>query len=139
MGDKNPIRTIGDYSKPSHEGYRNTIELPAGNNVVPLRSDTIRNLANGKKRKRIWNDKQHSVSTTLKPSGQEEFENLVMNFILDQVEKVKKLEEYMCVIRSDFMQLSLEVIGKLKEEVIFDEKKLGSSYEVSLDDSWRTI
>ncbi|GJW37234.1 hypothetical protein Tco_0060154 [Tanacetum coccineum] len=42
MGDENPIRTPGDYSKPSHEGYRNTIELPAGNNVVPLRSDTIR-------------------------------------------------------------------------------------------------
>ncbi|GKA83646.1 hypothetical protein Tco_0805241 [Tanacetum coccineum] len=28
MGDENPIRTLGDYSKPSHEGYRNTIELP---------------------------------------------------------------------------------------------------------------
>ncbi|GJX98927.1 hypothetical protein Tco_0355946 [Tanacetum coccineum] len=41
MGDENPIRTFGDYSKPSHEGYRNTIELPVGNNVVPLRSDTI--------------------------------------------------------------------------------------------------
>ncbi|GJT56159.1 MAK10-like protein [Tanacetum coccineum] len=26
MGDENPIRTIGDYSKPSHEGYRNTID-----------------------------------------------------------------------------------------------------------------
>ncbi|GKB50358.1 hypothetical protein Tco_0901111 [Tanacetum coccineum] len=42
MGDKNPIHTLGDYSKPSHEGYRNPIELPEGNNVVPLRSDTIR-------------------------------------------------------------------------------------------------
>ncbi|GJT26457.1 hypothetical protein Tco_0906732 [Tanacetum coccineum] len=42
MGDENPIRTLGDYSKPSHEGYKNTIELPVGNNVVPLRSDTIR-------------------------------------------------------------------------------------------------
>ncbi|GJW70455.1 MAK10-like protein [Tanacetum coccineum] len=40
--DENPIRTLGDYFKPSHEGYRNTIELPVGNNVVPLRSDTIR-------------------------------------------------------------------------------------------------
>ncbi|GJT55144.1 zinc finger, CCHC-type containing protein [Tanacetum coccineum] len=28
MGDTNPIRTLGDYSKPSHEGYKNTIELP---------------------------------------------------------------------------------------------------------------
>ncbi|GJT84991.1 hypothetical protein Tco_1066708 [Tanacetum coccineum] len=33
MGDENPIRTLGDYSKPSHEGNRNTIELPVGNNV----------------------------------------------------------------------------------------------------------
>ncbi|GJS39132.1 hypothetical protein Tco_0564175 [Tanacetum coccineum] len=46
-GDENPIRTLGDYSKPSHEGYRNTIELPVGNNVVPLRSDTIRLVQNG--------------------------------------------------------------------------------------------
>ncbi|GKC75770.1 hypothetical protein Tco_1126544 [Tanacetum coccineum] len=42
MRDENPIRTLGDYSKPSHEGYRNTIELPDGNNVVPLQSNTIR-------------------------------------------------------------------------------------------------
>ena len=47
MVDENPIRTLGDYSKPSHEGYRNTIELPEGNNVVPLRSDTIRLVQNG--------------------------------------------------------------------------------------------
>ncbi|GJV76167.1 hypothetical protein Tco_1507751 [Tanacetum coccineum] len=32
MGDENPIRTLGDYFKPSHKGYRNTIELPIGNN-----------------------------------------------------------------------------------------------------------
>ncbi|GJR14130.1 zinc finger, CCHC-type containing protein [Tanacetum coccineum] len=47
MRDENPIRTLGDYSKPSHEGYRNTIELPKGNNVVPLRPDTIRLVQNG--------------------------------------------------------------------------------------------
>ncbi|GJW41922.1 hypothetical protein Tco_0070721 [Tanacetum coccineum] len=34
MGDVNPIRTLRDYSKPSHEGYRNTIKLPIGNNVL---------------------------------------------------------------------------------------------------------
>ncbi|GJR97043.1 hypothetical protein Tco_0269217 [Tanacetum coccineum] len=42
MGDENPIRTLGDYSRPTYEGYRNTIELPEGNNVVTLRSDIIR-------------------------------------------------------------------------------------------------
>nr|GEV32970.1 MAK10-like protein [Tanacetum cinerariifolium] len=47
MENKNPIRTLGDYSKPSHEGYRNTIELLNGKNVVPLRSDTIRLVQNG--------------------------------------------------------------------------------------------
>ncbi|GJY35593.1 hypothetical protein Tco_0420971 [Tanacetum coccineum] len=47
MGDENPIRTLRDYSKPSHEGYRNTIELPIRNNVVPLRSDTIWLVQNG--------------------------------------------------------------------------------------------
>ncbi|GJS96909.1 MAK10-like protein [Tanacetum coccineum] len=36
MGDENPIRTLGDYSKPSHEGYRNTIELPVGKNVLSI-------------------------------------------------------------------------------------------------------
>nr|GEV34761.1 MAK10-like protein [Tanacetum cinerariifolium] len=46
MGDKNPIRALRDYSKPSHEGYRNTFELLEGNNVVPLRSDTIRLVKN---------------------------------------------------------------------------------------------
>ncbi|GKC48166.1 hypothetical protein Tco_1065888 [Tanacetum coccineum] len=52
---------------------------------------------------------------------QEAFEDLVMNFIHDQEEKVKKLEEYMCVIGSDFMQLSSEVIERLKEEVRINE------------------
>ncbi|GJT89625.1 retrovirus-related pol polyprotein from transposon TNT 1-94 [Tanacetum coccineum] len=33
--------------RPSHEGHRNTIELPDGNNVVLLRSDTIRLVQNG--------------------------------------------------------------------------------------------
>ncbi|GJZ00313.1 zinc finger, CCHC-type containing protein [Tanacetum coccineum] len=42
MGDANSIRTLKDYSKPSHEGYRNTIELFIGNNVVLFRSDSIR-------------------------------------------------------------------------------------------------
>ncbi|GJX51576.1 MAK10-like protein [Tanacetum coccineum] len=46
MGDENPIRTLGDYSKPSHEGYRNTNKLPVGNNVVPLQSYTIRLVQN---------------------------------------------------------------------------------------------
>ncbi|GKC26869.1 zinc finger, CCHC-type containing protein [Tanacetum coccineum] len=56
MGDVNPIRTLGDYSKPSHEGYKNTIELPEGNNVVPLRSDTIRLVQNRCSFHELWSE-----------------------------------------------------------------------------------
>ncbi|GJU24821.1 MAK10-like protein [Tanacetum coccineum] len=56
MGDENPIRTLGDYSKPSHEGYRNTIELPVENNVVPIRSDTIRLVQNGCSFHGLWSE-----------------------------------------------------------------------------------
>ncbi|GJV37806.1 hypothetical protein Tco_1410283 [Tanacetum coccineum] len=64
----------------------------------------------------------------LEPSRQEEFENLMMNFILDQEEKVKQLEEYMGVLGSDFMKLSLEVVGKLKDEKI-ESKRLRRSQD----------
>ncbi|GJR21140.1 hypothetical protein Tco_0969667 [Tanacetum coccineum] len=55
------------------------------------------------------------------PSRQGALEDLVMNFIHDQEEKVKQLEEYMCVIGSDFMQLSSKVIERLKEEIRIKE------------------
>ncbi|GJZ03453.1 hypothetical protein Tco_0536728 [Tanacetum coccineum] len=51
------------------------------------------------------------------PSRQEEFEHIVMNFILDREERVKQLEEYMKVIVDDFMKLSSEVIRRLKEKI----------------------
>ncbi|GJX82736.1 hypothetical protein Tco_0332217 [Tanacetum coccineum] len=57
------------------------------------------------------------------PSHQGAFEDLVMNIILDQEEKGKQLEEYMGAIGSDFIQLSLEVIGKLKEEIRMEENR----------------
>ncbi|GJT01543.1 hypothetical protein Tco_0822712 [Tanacetum coccineum] len=49
MGDENSNRPriLGDYSRPSHEGYRNAIDLPKGAKVSPLRSDTIRLVQNG--------------------------------------------------------------------------------------------
>nr|GEW68889.1 hypothetical protein [Tanacetum cinerariifolium] len=46
MREENPIRTLRDYSKPSYKGYKNSIELPVGNNMVPLRSDIIRLVQN---------------------------------------------------------------------------------------------
>nr|GEW25974.1 MAK10-like protein [Tanacetum cinerariifolium] len=56
MGDVNPIRNLRDYSKPGHEGYRNTIELPVRNNVVNLQSDTIWLVKNGCSFNRLWSE-----------------------------------------------------------------------------------
>ncbi|GJV92461.1 zinc finger, CCHC-type containing protein [Tanacetum coccineum] len=221
MENKNLRRTLGDYSKPSHEGYRNTIEIPDGNNMVPLRSDTIRLVQNGcsfhglrsedpnqhlkdflklvdsldlngdnRERTRlflfqfplrdqasnwleclpagsisIWEDltnrflaeffppertsklpggrlrkmSPEKAWTTIeelaqyeedewivskkiwqsfpRPSRQKEFEGLMTNFILDQEEKVRQLEGYMSIIGNKFMQLSLKVMEKLKDEI----------------------
>ncbi|GKC76379.1 hypothetical protein Tco_1127153 [Tanacetum coccineum] len=40
-GDANPIHTLGDYSKPSHKGYMNTIKLPVGNNVLAIGLENV--------------------------------------------------------------------------------------------------
>ncbi|GJU05020.1 zinc finger, CCHC-type containing protein [Tanacetum coccineum] len=56
MGDENPIHTLGDFSKPTHEGYRNVIELPKGNNVVPLQSNTIWLVQNGCSFHGLWSE-----------------------------------------------------------------------------------
>ncbi|GJZ63776.1 MAK10-like protein [Tanacetum coccineum] len=56
MGDENPIHTLRDYSKLSHEGYKNTIKLPVGNNMVPLRSDTIQLVQNGCSFHGLWSE-----------------------------------------------------------------------------------
>ncbi|GJR35989.1 MAK10-like protein [Tanacetum coccineum] len=44
------------FYKPSPEGYRKTIELPDGNNVVPLQSDTIQLVQNGCSLHGLWSE-----------------------------------------------------------------------------------
>ncbi|GJY90144.1 hypothetical protein Tco_0505340 [Tanacetum coccineum] len=51
----------------------------------------------------FWVSSKMMYQLPLEPSRQEAFEDLVLNFILDQEERVKKLEEYMEEIGSDFM------------------------------------
>nr|GEW82203.1 hypothetical protein [Tanacetum cinerariifolium] len=43
MENENPLRTLGDYSRPSHEGYRNTSELPDENKVKVLVKEEVNN------------------------------------------------------------------------------------------------
>ncbi|GJS09267.1 hypothetical protein Tco_0366063 [Tanacetum coccineum] len=72
MGDENPICTLGDYSKLRHEGYRNTIELPVRNNVVPLRS-TMRGLQTGNLRELSGEEAWEAIENLAQ--GQKEWYN----------------------------------------------------------------
>ncbi|GJW48599.1 zinc finger, CCHC-type containing protein [Tanacetum coccineum] len=95
MGDENPSRTLGDYSKPIHEGYRNTIELPVGNNMVPLRSDTIRI---DKGRSQI--PRHQECKLYLSAKGEEE-RNDKTNETLDNTEKPTITETEILVMEAE--------------------------------------
>nr|GEU43048.1 putative reverse transcriptase domain-containing protein [Tanacetum cinerariifolium] len=63
-----------------------------------------------------------------KPSHQEAFKDLMMNFILDQEEKIKQLQEYMSVIGSDFIDYG--VVGDDYEgPLMFDDDQFDDDYE----------
>ncbi|GJY37090.1 hypothetical protein Tco_0422468 [Tanacetum coccineum] len=57
------------------------------------------------------------------PSRQEEFEHIVMNFIYDQEERIKQLENYMQDITDEFREFSSEVTLRLKERIKENESK----------------
>ncbi|GKB61542.1 hypothetical protein Tco_0917728 [Tanacetum coccineum] len=144
MGDENPIRTLRDYSKPSHKDYTTqmSIDYIAGGRLRKLRPDkawaTIERLAQYEDEG--WNDTFIPDEMSLnyenldieqllgimecKPSHQEEFEHIGINFILDQEERVKQLEEYMKVIIGNFMQLSSEVTRGLKEKIGGEQREM---------------
>ncbi|GJY18494.1 putative cytochrome P450 [Tanacetum coccineum] len=100
MVDENHIRTLGDYSKPSHKGYKNTIELPEGNNVVPLRSDTIIEEEKGIQDNAMYDNDivRPNESNTMVPLKEVDKENEAKNGVGDKVvksdeEKLKKIDE----------------------------------------------
>ncbi|GJZ39803.1 hypothetical protein Tco_0586366 [Tanacetum coccineum] len=43
------------------------------------------------------------------PSRQEEIEHIIMNFVLDQEERIRQLEDYMQAITDEFMEFSSKV------------------------------
>ncbi|GJX90374.1 hypothetical protein Tco_0343700 [Tanacetum coccineum] len=57
------------------------------------------------------------------PSRQEEFEHIVMNFIYDQEERIRQLENYMQDITDEFMEFSSKVALRLKERIKENESK----------------
>ncbi|GJT91046.1 hypothetical protein Tco_1079891 [Tanacetum coccineum] len=130
MGDENPIRTLGDYSIPSHEGYMNTIELPVGNNVVPLRSDTILLVQNGCSYHGFWSEdlnqhlkdffklvdsldldgpspQPHALETTL--------EDRVQDYMAAHTERMERFENAIFKQREGINSRMTEMFGLLKE------------------------
>ncbi|GJR78759.1 ribonuclease H-like domain-containing protein [Tanacetum coccineum] len=93
MGDENPIRTLGDYSKPRHEGYKNTIELLVGNNVWTHLTLTVKI---GKECVRNYE--------FLVPTGSTQF-LLVVRFslpgLLESPGLMEKQDLYICVAEED--------------------------------------
>ncbi|GJT92556.1 MAK10-like protein [Tanacetum coccineum] len=130
MGDEKPIRTLGDYSKPSHEGYRNTIELPVGNNVVPLRSNTIRLVQNGCSFHELWSeDPNQHLKAFLKlvdsldldgPSPQPQalettFEARVRDYMATHTKRMERFENTIFKQREEINDRMTEMFGLLKE------------------------
>nr|GEV09703.1 ribonuclease H-like domain, reverse transcriptase, RNA-dependent DNA polymerase [Tanacetum cinerariifolium] len=90
--------------------------------VDTLMKDTI--LLMGRNESIFWMTTNKMYRPPSELSRQEEFEHIVMNFILDQEERVKRLKEYMKVIVSDFMQLSSEVTRGLKKKTGGEQKEM---------------
>nr|GEX94701.1 retrotransposon Orf1 [Tanacetum cinerariifolium] len=121
IGDENPIHPLRDYSRKSHEGYQNTIELPDGNNVVPLRSDTIRLVQNGCSfhglRTSTWKDLTTRFLAQFFLSGRtaklrndilmfQQRQGWVSNFMASQDAKLSKFE-------ADFKQQQSKMANKI--------------------------
>ncbi|GJW79476.1 hypothetical protein Tco_0143451 [Tanacetum coccineum] len=112
VGDKNPIRTLGDYSKPSHEGYRNTIELPKGIDY-----------ASGGRLRKLRPDEAWAAIERL---AQYEDKGLIDALIPDEVSlnyENPDIKQLLGIIEKEFMEFSLEVARRLKERIKENENK----------------
>ncbi|GKA28037.1 hypothetical protein Tco_0714205 [Tanacetum coccineum] len=77
-----------------------------------------------------------------KPSRQAEFEHIVTNFIFDQEERIRQLEDYMQVIAEEFMKFSSEFARRLKERIKENEnkpRKIEKSQSIRTPRPWRTV
>nr|GEV11689.1 hypothetical protein [Tanacetum cinerariifolium] len=88
MERENPIRTLRYYYKPSHEGYKNTIELPKGNNV----GDEVREEENVKPNATEYND--HEMTAKAEEKVEKESEDEFKEEIEEQEEEEEDIEYF---------------------------------------------
>ncbi|GJY34845.1 hypothetical protein Tco_0419314 [Tanacetum coccineum] len=89
MGNENPIHTLGDYSKPSHEGYKNTLSSPAPHDTQYCMKDPEQAFI------------EYAYLRT-----DEAGEGLVSNFMASQDARLSKFE-------ADFKQQQSEMTNKI--------------------------
>ncbi|GKE05421.1 hypothetical protein Tco_1397439 [Tanacetum coccineum] len=77
----------------------------------------------GKSKSVFWLTTNKMCRPPTEPSRQEEFEHIVMNFIYEQEERIRQLENYMQDIIDEFMEFSSEVALRLKERIRESESK----------------
>ncbi|GJT25881.1 hypothetical protein Tco_0895818 [Tanacetum coccineum] len=120
IGDENPIRTLGDYSRPSHEGYRNTIELPEGNNVCE-----IDRAAGGKLRNKNADESWEIIKNLALydhegPSPQPQalnttFEARLWDYMAAHTERMERFKNTIFMQREEINGRMTEMFGLLKE------------------------
>nr|GEV32182.1 zinc finger, CCHC-type [Tanacetum cinerariifolium] len=137
MRDENPISTRGDYSKPTHEGYVNTIELPIGNNVIPLLSDTSRLVQNGCSFHRLRSeDPNQHLKDFLKLQQSEMTYKIdtVLKAIIDRIagalpsDTVKNTKLSTSLVFDSYEEKAKE--DKVKEVIDEEESEVGTDEEI---------
>ncbi|GJW75705.1 hypothetical protein Tco_0135075 [Tanacetum coccineum] len=103
MGDENSIRTLGDYSIPSNEGYKNTIELLVGNNV---NKPPNQNLFTFHERTGP-NPQPQALGTT--------FEARVRGYMAAHTERMERFKNAIFKQREEINERMAEMFGLLKE------------------------
>ncbi|GJS13850.1 hypothetical protein Tco_0408322 [Tanacetum coccineum] len=86
-----------------------------------LMKDAISLMGKSKSAFRLATNKMYRPPS--EPSCQEEFEHIMMNFIYDQEERIRQLENYMQDITDEFMEFYLEVALRVKERIKESETK----------------
>ncbi|GKE61575.1 hypothetical protein Tco_1511942 [Tanacetum coccineum] len=131
MGDENPIRTLRDYSKPSHECYRNTIELPVGNNVVPLRSDAIRLVQHG--------CSFHGLRSEDPNQHLKDFLKLVDSLDLDDENKERtRLRLFQFFLHDQAIQIFYDHVNPVTRRTI-DQSASGKLRDLNSKESWELL
>nr|GEX43107.1 MAK10-like protein [Tanacetum cinerariifolium] len=86
--------------KPSYKGYQNTIELPDGNNVVPLRSNTIQLVQNGCSFYGLWRTIDQAAGDKLRDKNAKESWVLLEDLALYDNESWNKPKDFAKLVKA---------------------------------------